>query len=253
MALPAFVGFILWLAMSGSCVAAPQAGVSASVVARHQAGTSHLDVHATGVFINARGDVLTARHAVNDCSAVYVVKDTRVVTARIRAVSQDHDLAVLSTDLKPYLSATFPIDMKAQRTSRGVFAESYTVVQRMPNRSDVVFNGLFDPAKDALSLLSPVQPGASGSPVLSNGLVLGVVVERLDPVQGTKGSMVLSQVGKGVDVHGPSRVKAVSARHIKDFLHDSVIAFTENDEPQLGRMQAQAPRAATLSVGVICG
>ncbi len=57
----------------------------------------------------------------------------------------------------------------------------------------------------------------------------------------------------GVDVHGPSRVNAVSAEHIKAFLREHAIAFTETDAPQLGRMQAQAPRAATLSVGVICG
>ncbi|MGP1614985.1 MAG: S1 family peptidase [Pollutimonas bauzanensis] len=218
---------------------------------RHQAGPSGPDVHATGIFLNAGGDVLTARHAVRDCSAVYVVKDARVVAARIRAISQDHDLAVLSTALKPYLSATFPATAQAQ--SQGVFAESYAVVQRMSNRASVVFNGLSEPDKGELSLLSPVQPGASGSPVLGGGLVLGVVVERVATGQISPGSTTLSQLGRSMDLQGVSRVKAVSTEHVKDFLRSSAIAFTESDEPQLGRMQAQAPRAATLSVGVICG
>lgn len=238
---PALAGWLLWLAMAGPCMATPQAG------------SPRMDVHATGVFLNARGDVLTARHVVEDCGVVYVVKDAKVVLANIRAISQNHDLAVLSTELKPYLSATFPTTMHAQSKSQGVFAEGYSVVQRMPHRASVVFNALSEPDTGELSLLSPVQPGASGSPVLSAGLVLGVVVERVAPGQRPSGSMALSQVGKGVDAHGVSRVKAVSAEHIKYFLRERAIAFTESDEPQLGRMQAQAPRAATLSVGVICG
>ncbi len=197
--------------------------------------------------------MLTARHAVRDCSAVYVVKDTKVVMASIQAVSLYHDLAVLSTELKPYLSATFPADMQVHNKSQGVFAEGYTVVQRMPNRASVVFNALSEPNTGELSLLSPVQPGASGSPVLSAGLVLGVVVERVAPGRMPSGSTALSQVGRDVDAQGVSRVKAVSAEHVKEFLNENAIAFTESDAPQLGRMQAQAPRAATLSVGVICG
>ncbi|MBO9356980.1 hypothetical protein GG851_23570 [Bordetella petrii] len=227
-------------------------GMSAAVADRlpHSVG---IGVHASGVFLNASGDVLTARHAVADCRNVYVVKDARVVAGRIRATSKSHDLAVVSTELKPYLSATFATSPSAQAPGTGVFAESYSVVQRMPNRANVVFNAFSDPRTGELSLLSPVQPGASGSPVLHAGLVLGVVVERLAPAHGARGSITLSQAGKGTQVLGPSRVKAVLTEHIKAFLRENAIEFAESDTPQLGRMQAQAPRAATLSVGVICG
>ncbi len=255
--LPAIVGLLLFLAMAGPCLAAPQTGAATAVTPHRQAAPASapagLDAHATGIFLNAEGDVLTARHAVRDCKAVYVIKDARVVLASVRAISPDHDLAVLSTELKPYLSATFPTDMQAQNKSQGVFAQGYTVVQRMPNRASVVFNGLLEPDKGELSLLSPVQPGASGSPVLSGGLVLGVVVERVALGRMPSGSTALSQMSRGADVHGASRVKAVSAEDVKDFLNANDIAYNESDEPQLGRMQAQAPRAATLSVGVICG
>ena len=38
-------------------------------------------VQASGVFINMRGDVLTARHAVSNCPSLFVVKNGQVAPA----------------------------------------------------------------------------------------------------------------------------------------------------------------------------
>ncbi|MCQ9616644.1 serine protease [Paenalcaligenes niemegkensis] len=229
------------------------AGSAQGDKSNYHAKSSTLDAHATGVFLNGQGDVMTVHHAIQHCGAVYVVKDNKVVAGTVHAVSPEHDLAVLRTPLKPYLNAVFVIDTEVPGKSQAVFAEGYNVVQRMPNRASIVFNAMSDPDNNELSLLSPVQPGSSGTPVLSEGLVLGMVVERVAPGFRSSGTTTLSQVGRSVDIKGQSRVKAVSTERIKKFLLDNDIVFSESNAPQLGRLQAQASRAATLTVGIICG
>lgn len=124
------------------------------------------ETHATGVFLNQAGDVLTARHAIGHCQDILVVKDGRAAQARLRAVSNERDLAVLGTDLAPYLSATFPEQPQTATGSVGVFAEAYSVLQRMPQRASVLSNALTVPGGEGLNLISGVKPGTSGSAVL---------------------------------------------------------------------------------------
>lgn len=208
--------------------------------------------HASGVFVNAAGDVLTARHAVADCAAVYAVKGRQVVRARLLADSAALDLAVLETALTPYLAATLPETDDIGTRRLGVFAEAYNVLQTMPDRASTVFNAMTAPSEGSLSMLSPVKPGASGSPVLGRaGLLLGLVVQRVAVDSSGPGRILLSRPQSASSGIG-TRVKAVSAAHIKAFLREHGIRFSQSDAPQLAPMQAQAPRAATLSVGVIC-
>lgn len=215
-----------------------------------------LEAHATGVFINAAGDVLTAHHAVADCGTIFVVKDGRVVRATQGPSDAGLDLAVLKTTLKPYLAATFVAGPEIKAGRQAVFAEGYNVLQRMPDRARTLFNAFAEPGNpvsEDLSLISSVRPGASGSPVLgAAGLMLGVVVERFS-LDGRPSGRVALSAAQASGATGATRVKAVSATHVKSFLRREGVAFTESDQPQLGPMQAQAPRAATLSVGVICG
>ncbi|CZZ91127.1 serine protease [Bordetella ansorpii] len=215
-----------------------------------------LEAHATGFFINSGGDVLTAHHAVSDCGDIFVVKDGKVVRASLAAGDDKLDIAVLRTALKPYLSATFVAGPEIKVGRQAVFAESYNTLQRMPDRARTLFNAFAEPGNadgNDLSLISSVRPGASGSPVLgAAGLMLGVVVERFS-LDGRPSGRVALSAAQASGATGATRVKAVSATHVKSFLRNAGIAFNESDEPQLGPMQAQAPRAATLSVGVICG
>ncbi|MEI2415510.1 serine protease [Orrella sp. JC864] len=231
----------LALGWAGTACAAP------SIVA-----ASALQAQASGVFLNAAGDVLTARHAVRDCESLFVIKDAGVSRAVVKAQDEALDLAVLGTTLKPYLSATF-VRAAAGNASQPVFAEAYSVLQTMPQRASTVFNAMILPGRDELSLLSPVQPGASGTPVLgSAGLLLGVVVERVALDGNPSGRVALSRA-RSAGASTATRVKAVPAERIKAFLRAQEVDFSESDLPQLGPLQAQAPRAATLSVGIICG
>lgn len=211
-----------------------------------------LSAHASGVFLNADGDVLTARHAVQDCGTIYAVKDATVVLATVLVEDESLDLAVLSTTLKPYLSATFQ-KTPGSSASVPVFAESYNVLQRMPNRASTVFNAMTVPGQSEISMISPAQPGASGGPVLGGaGLLMGVIVERI-ALDGNPSNRVALSRARAAGSSSASRVKAVSGESIKSFLRTHAVPFAESDVPQLGPLQAQAPRATTLSVGVICG
>lgn len=238
------------------CVAVGAAVLAPAGAAQALPLGAGLEAHATGVFLNSGGDVLTAHHAVSDCGDIFVVKDGKVVRASLAASDEALDLAVLRTALTPFLSATFVSGPEVKAGRQAVFAESYNVLQRMPDRARTLFNAFAEPAtagNEDLSLISSARPGASGSPVLgAAGLMLGVVVERFS-LDGRPSSRVALSAAQASGATGATRVKAVSATHVKSFLRGAGIAYTESDVPQLGPMQAQAPRAATLSVGVICG
>jgi hypothetical protein len=215
---------------------------------------ANIEAQASGIFINQDGDVLTARHAVSHCKSLYVLKDGRVAEATIRAIPANLDLAVLHTDLKPYLSATFSQSGVKRAGSVGVFTEAYNVLQHMPDRGKALSNALTVPGEDGLQMLSGARPGASGSAVLSaDGLVLGVVVERVAAGPTGGDSMALSQAATARATNGSTRVKAVPVTDVTRFLQDNGIPFTESDAAQLGPMQSPASRAATLAVGILCG
>ena len=211
-----------------------------------------LETQASGVFLNTAGEVLTARHAVTGCTRLFAVKDGRVVQARVRAVSGESDLAVISTTLTPYLSATLIQTPPSTANSIGVFTEAYGPLQKMPDRARVLSNAITVPSNDGMLLLSGAKPGASGSAVLNgSGLLLGMVVERIS-----------SGVGNGVNgkalnataqASSMTQIRAVTAAQIRDFLRASDIAFSQSDAAQLAATQSAAARAMTLSVGIICG
>lgn len=204
------------------------------------------EVSASGVFLNPAGDLLTARHAVIACAALYVVKDVHIVEATILALHPSLDLAVLRTSLKPYLSATLVNTLPVG--GMGVFAESYSALLRMPDRSSVLSNAITIPGEGAFYLLSGARPGSSGSAVLGGtGLMLGMVVERL-----TGGPGVGEQRLGRPSSPGGVRVKAIAAPQIAQFLRAVDVPFGQSDVAQLGPGQSPAARAATLAVGIYC-
>ncbi len=242
----ALVGSIAWALFSAVAWLLLMLGAT-------NAQAQEIEVNASGIFLNAEGDVLTAKHAVTGCRALFVLKDGRVSEASILASSQDLDIAVLRTTLKPYLSATFAQTPLAPEASVGVFAESHSELQRLSGRTTLVSNAMTVPGGgDGLHLLSGAQPGASGSGVLgSNGLILGMVVERVGAAPHAAGR-VLSR-GPGRPAGGATQVRALSSAQVTGFLRDHHIPFGESDAAQLGPTQSPAARAATLSVGVLCG
>ncbi|WP_168735267.1 S1 family peptidase [Pseudothauera rhizosphaerae] len=230
------------------------AGLLCAASALHASPPQEPEAHATGIFLNMEGDVLTARHAVDGCRRLYALKDGRVAPAWVRATARDMDAAVLKTGLKPILAATFPVETPASALAVPVFAEGYSALQAMPDRARAMFNAVTVPGRERFSMMSPVRPGASGSAVLgADGRVLAMVVERAVVSPGAGDVRSLSRhAGRRLPAGGATEVAAVPAQAIKTFLRENFVGFDESEHAQLGHDQPGAPRAATLSAGVIC-
>jgi hypothetical protein len=212
------------------------------------------EVQASGVFINMRGDVLTARHAVQGCPSLYVVKNGQVGVARVLALSDEADVAVLQTQMKPLLAATFNQNAPADGHSIAVFSEAYAELQRMQDRARVLGNALTVPGEPgSLQMVSGVRPGTSGSGVLDGGgLLLGIVVERV--AAGNGGAATELSISHGQARGGMATVvRAVPSAAIKQFLAQAAIPYAQSNVAQIGSYQSPASRASTLAVGIICG
>jgi S1-C subfamily serine protease len=209
-----------------------------------------LEANATGFFINDSGDVLTARHVIDACQSLFLIKDGQVARAQIKAVSDDRDLAVIGSRIKPFLTASFAKSANPEQVEP-VFAAGYEVLQHMPDRLETIYNaftrGTPGDQPGEFTMMSSATNGASGSPVLNQaGLVMGLVTERAlassdDP---------RAYAGRS----GAARyVIAVADDPIKEFLAANHVPFNETNTAQLEPMQPHAPRAATLEAGVLCG
>ena len=166
------------------------------------------------------------------------------------------DLALLDTGFKPYLSATFAATPEGSG-GRPVFTEAYGELQRMPARASTVFNGMTAPhgggSATELLLFSPVAGRQRQSRAGRAGLVLGMVVERVAVDGRLSGTVALSRRGGSAPGAGATRVKAVPVDSITGFLREQGRGPCGQRPAPAGAMQAQAPRAATLSAGIICG
>ena len=92
-----------------------------------QAGAP-LESQASGLFINAAGQILTARG--DGLRVLYALKDGQVRRATV--VARDaRDLALLDTGFKPYLSATFAATPEGSG-GRPVFTEAMANAAHAP-------------------------------------------------------------------------------------------------------------------------
>jgi S1-C subfamily serine protease len=179
--------------------------------------------------------MLTARHAVEECTRLLVAKEGRVVSARTVALSPRFDLALIKAPKTMGLAAVFPRAGTAAVNDM-VFAAAYDTLPGMTTRGGVLANARVTPSHGGseaghLAIDSPVTFGASGAPVLdSRGLVEGVISRRT----------------------GADRVLAVGASEAKTFLTSNSIRFGQDDRPQIAGGGSRANRAASISARVTC-
>ncbi len=137
----------------------------------------------TGFFVDEAGHVVTAGHAVENCTQIVVAKEKRRFAAKLVARSQRYDLALLKIPRTLGLAAVFP-RMATPEVNAMVFAGAYTSQTDEPaNRGLLantrVLNSVGDSEVGHLVIDSPITYGASGAPVLDAlGLVQGVVSRR---------------------------------------------------------------------------
>ncbi|WP_315833165.1 serine protease [Bradyrhizobium prioriisuperbiae] len=189
----------------------------------------------TAFFVDNSGSMITARHAVEDCLRVVVDKEGRTLAARVVALSDRFDIALIKVPRTLGLAAVFPRNVTAV-ANRMVFVSAYDKLSGMQAGGGTLANATVTPnfgGSEAgyLVIDSNVTFGASGAPVLdSRGLVEGVISRR---------TMV-------------NRVLAVGAAEAKTFLAGNGVRFDEDDRPQLAGSASRANRAASISARVTC-
>jgi serine protease Do len=189
----------------------------------------------TAFFVDEAGHMLTARHAVENCSQVTVVKEGIYIRGRVQARDSRYDLALLSVSRTYGLAAVFP-QTTTSRANDMVFAGAYDMLAGLSLNGGVLSNArvtssLGGSEEGHIAIDSDVVFGASGAPVLDGrGLVQGLISRRTQA----------------------NRVLAVGAPEMKAFLASNGVRFVQDDRPQLAGTASRARRAASLSAKVTC-
>ena len=141
----------------------------------------------TGILVDRAGHILTNRHAVKDCKRVQARAPGFAAPARLKALDNKRDLALLETGAKSPAAA--PFRAGTPRLGAAVAVFGYPLQGILDNGANIttgVVSGLAGPGNDGrlLQISAPVQPGNSGGPLLdAAGNVAGVVVSKIDARQ----------------------------------------------------------------------
>jgi S1-C subfamily serine protease len=136
----------------------------------------------SGFFIGREGLLLTNRHVIERCRALSVTTADRTVPARLRAVAESDDIALLVADHISTQIARFSSTPDA--TSETLLIVGYPQGSPTPSVAtlSLASRGIVDlrARRPFYALAGAAQPGNSGSPVLDQaGNVVGMVVARI--------------------------------------------------------------------------
>jgi S1-C subfamily serine protease len=146
----------------------------------------------TGFFVSLEGKILTNHHVVAECGMVTAETDSAPpALAKLVASDEQHDLALLETDLTPRDAATFragPDPSPGARIAIVGFPElGLPTIQPQVAAGDVLATappGTKDDEPGRLALRVDVRGGNSGGPVLDDrGQVIGVISAKLNTVK----------------------------------------------------------------------
>jgi S1-C subfamily serine protease len=187
----------------------------------------------TAFFVDDMGDMLTARHVVDDCRNVIVTKEGIVLTARVVALSSEADLALIKIPKTIGLAAVFPRSAEPSVNDM-VFVAAYDNLSSLIASGGLLADATVvksDVGSGILAIDSDVTFGASGAPVLDSGAHVQGVISRRTP---------------------ENHVAAVSVDLAKIFLAANGIEIEEDDRPQIAALGSRAHRAASISAAVTC-
>jgi S1-C subfamily serine protease len=205
----------------------------------------HSAVSGTGFFVNERGQLLTAAHVVHSCTVIEVRYAGKSVPATVTASSALLDMAVLDTHVS---NAHFLPLRHAGRTELGEnVANIGFPLQTLMTDAPTVTRGTLSSRAGLSGSLgqfqfsAPIQPGASGGPVIgARGDVVGVAVGTLNAQELLKQGVLPQNVNF-----------ALEAQYVQKFLHNKAVDFTEGPADSHG---ADVPIDDVLPavVGVKC-
>jgi S1-C subfamily serine protease len=181
----------------------------------------HAALSGTGFFVNSRGQLLTAAHVVHNCAVIEVRYAGKSVPATVTASSALLDMAVLDT----HVSSEHFLPMR--RAGRLELGESVANIgfplQTLMTDAPTVTRGSLSSRAGLNGSLgqfqfsAPIQPGASGGPVIgARGDVVGVAVGTLNAQELLKQGVLPQNVNF-----------ALEAQYVQKFLRTKAVDFTE--------------------------
>lgn len=140
----------------------------------------------TGFYFNPDGQVLTAAHVIESCVKINVRRDDDIVPAKVIARSNVVDLAALDTGRKSPAFLPFrrdlSIDLGEPVVSVGYPLQNLMSASSTLTRGNISARGGLTGSVGQIQFSAPIQPGSSGSPVVSDGgEVLGITVGTISP------------------------------------------------------------------------
>jgi S1-C subfamily serine protease len=198
----------------------------------------------TGFYFNSNGQVLTAAHVIQECVKIDVKRDDKVLPAKVLARSNVIDAAVLDTGTAAPAFLPFRRDTNFELgepvTNVGYPLQSILAATPNLTRGNVSARGGLTGSLGQFQFSAPIQPGASGGPVVSDGgEVLGITVGTLNAVALAKEGVIPQNVNF-----------ALEARYATKFLQKNNFAFSSVDpNPHADAHTAnQAALAAVVDV-----
>ncbi len=201
----------------------------------------------TGFFANSEGDIVTAKHVIEECPSISIVYRDVEFPAALRFADEEWDLAVVHADLEP---ASFAALAPAEELKMGkeMIAFGYPLQGLLAPTPSMTTGILSNPQvikgrNDLLQITTPIQPGNSGGPLLGgNGAVCGVIVATLNAL---KLALATGALPQNVNF-------AISSTRLSQFLSDKGVPWTAVEEQKKLSAIEIAEQAKEYTVMVLC-
>jgi serine protease Do len=200
----------------------------------------------TAFYINSGGQLLTAAHVVDDCVLLEGQRDGRPFPVQLRSSSKLLDVAVVdsqqATDKQLVFRKDQPLTLGESVTNVGYPLAGLLAVTPNLTRGNVSARAGLKGAAGIFQFSAPIQPGASGGPVVSDaGELLGITVGTLNAARLIQEGILPQNVNF-----------ALEARYAAMFLKQAGVPFQEVDPRTGGSMQMANDAALAAVVQLNC-
>jgi S1-C subfamily serine protease len=181
----------------------------------------HAAMSGTGFFVNSTGQLLTAAHVVHNCAVIDVRYGGNALPATVAASSALLDMAVLDTHVSSEhflpLRHEGRLELGENVANIGFPLQSLMTDAPTVTRGTLSSRAGLSGSLGQFQFSAPIQPGASGGPVIgARGDVVGVAVGTLNAQELLKEGVLPQNVNF-----------ALEAQYVQKFLHNNAVAFTE--------------------------
>jgi serine protease Do len=200
----------------------------------------------TGFYINNGGQLLTAAHVLKNCMVTKVKAGDKTLDATLEVSSTLLDLAVVSTGepVERYLPLRKGTELFLGEPVTNVGYPLQGLLAATPNltRGNISSRSALKGSMGLFQFSAPIQPGASGGPVVSDGgELLGVTVSTLNASKLIESGALPQNVNFALD-----------AKYALKFLEKNRIAFTQVEPNLKGDIRTSNDAALSAVVQLAC-